>query len=129
MLPSDTTSLSVCWYSHNRLIASATVTSPGGIRAIAHPHGTSPGPGGGPPPTDIPQPTAASCADLDRTEGIVLIAHTPGRSDSTSTAQLADCQGIQQWTTGSIAEPAGEPLASALREHTDLLIAFGYDVR
>jgi hypothetical protein len=105
------------------------VTSPAGINAIAHPHGISDEPGGYPLPTYTPQPTAPACPDLNRTDGVVLIAHRPGQPDSTSTTQLADCQGTQQWTTGTVAEPAGQPLASALRDHTNLLIAFGYNAR
>ena len=37
IFPKDTASLSICWYSHNRLGASATVNSASAIQAIAHP--------------------------------------------------------------------------------------------
>lgn len=129
ILPSGTASLSVCWYSGNRLVASASVDASPAIKSLAHPAGISNGPGIGAPPTYTPQPAAPSCTDLDKTDGVLFIAHRRGQPDADSTAQLADCRGEQQWTTGTISVAAGEPLASALREQAGFLIAFGYQAR
>ncbi len=126
ILPDDTTSLSICWYSHSRLVASAGVASVNAIRSINHPTGVTNAPGIGLVPKYTPQASAPLCTTLDTTEGLVLLAHTPGRADAVSTAQLADCRGQQQWTTGVVSVPTGEPLASALRTPIGFLLAYGY---
>lgn len=129
ILPEDTASLSICWYSHNRLAASATVDSANAIQALAHPTGVSDGPGIGLVAPYNPQVSAPLCTDLDRTEGIVFLAHTPGRADAVSTAQLADCRGGQHWTNGTVSVLTGEPLASALRPPTKFNLVYGYRVQ
>ncbi len=126
ILPQDATSLSICWYSHHRLVASAGVDSASAIRAIAHPTGVTNGPGITLVATYAPQPTAPLCTDLDRSEGLVFLAHAPGRADTVSTAQLADCRGKQVWTDGRVSIASGEPLASALRAATGFLLVYGY---
>lgn len=128
VLPPDTTSVSICWYSHRRLVASAQVNSAPAIRSIAQPIAVANGPGIPVPPSYTPQDTAPTCAELNQTEGVVFIAHTAGGVDSISTAQFADCQGTQQWTNGTVSVPTGEPLASALRRSAGLLLTYGYQV-
>ncbi|MGI8417256.1 MAG: hypothetical protein ACR2P2_13845 [Nakamurella sp.] len=130
VLPDNTASLSVCWYSHSRLVASASVNSAGAIGSIAHPAGVTNAPGlADPPSPNTPLATAPLCVGLDKTEGVVFIAHRPGQTDSFSTAQLADCRGGQRWTNGTASVRVGEPLASALREQADFLIVYGYQAR
>lgn len=126
IVPDDTASLSVCWYSQNRLVASAKVDSTTAIRSITHPTGVRDGPGIGLVPTHTPQASAPLCTDLDKTEGLVFLAHAPGRADAVSAAQLADCRGKQQWTDRTISLSTGEPLASALRASTGFLLVYGY---
>ena len=104
ILPVDTTSLSVCWYSHNRLIALATGATTAGITAIAHRRDLRQPRRKRPPPYS-PQPTAAPRTELNRTEAVVLLAHSPGQRDSTPTAQLANCKGTQQWSNQSTPNP------------------------
>lgn len=127
ILPDDTTSLTICWYSHNRLVASSSVGAKSKIQAIAHPTGVTNGPGITLVATYTPQATAPLCTELDKTEGIVFFAHFSGRADGVSTAQLADCRGQQQWTDGSRSIPTGESLASALRAATGFLLVYGYN--
>lgn len=126
ILPGDIASLSICWYSRHRLVASAVVDNASRIGAIGHPTGVTNGPGITLVAPYTPQPTAPLCTDLDRTEGVVLLAHAAGRTDAISSAQLADCRGHHQWTDGRISVPSGEPLASALRAATGFLLVYGY---
>lgn len=128
VVPLDTASVSICWYSHHRLVASAEVTSALAISSIAHPTGVVNGPGITTPPSYIPQATAPTCTSLNQEEGVVFNAHAVGRPDSISTAQFADCRGTQQWTNGTASVPTGEPLASALRGSTGFLLTYGYQV-
>ena len=129
MLPEDTSSLSVCWYSQNRLVASAYSASTEAIRSLAHPTEVTNGPGITLVASTKPQADAPPCAELDRTEGIVFLAHAAGRADAISAAQLADCRGTQLWSNGHVSVAAGEPLASALRAFTGFLLVFGYRER
>ena len=59
----------------------------------------------------------------------MFLAHTPGRADAVSTAQLADCRGGQHWTNGTVSVLTGEPLASALRPPTKFNLVYGYSVQ
>lgn len=97
--PADTESLSICWYSRNRLVASADVDSISAIGSIAHPAEVRNGPGIGLVSTYTPQADAPACADLDKTEGLVFLAHAPGRANAVSSAQLADCRGSSNGPT------------------------------
>lgn len=128
VLPDDTSSLGVCWYSRNRLVGSATVDGQAAIQTIAHPVGVSNGPGISEPPEYTPQDAAPLCTDLRAAEGVLLLAHRAGRPDAESTAEFADCRGTRSWTNGTTSIGVGEPLASALRLRTGLLITNGYQV-
>ena len=126
VLPENTARLSICWYSRRHLAASAEITTVKAIRSIAVPTQIANGPGIDTPPFYLPQATAPVCADLDKTEGIVFIAHRPNGSSTISSAQLADCRGEHSWTTGATSTAVGEPLASALRQQAGFLITYGY---
>jgi hypothetical protein len=126
VLPADATSTSACWYSSGRLVASATLPSPGSSRDLEHPGAPGSAPGIGSAPSYSPSPDGESCSALGRTEGIVFQSTQPDGSIAVSAAQFADCTGGQYWTDGKHAQPVDEALASAVRGLAGFLLVFGY---
>jgi len=112
--------MSVCWYIGNRLVASALVESTSG-RHLARTVNALPPKW----PAPQPQPGLPSCEEVDRRDGVQLIAHTRA-GDVEVIAQLAACNGRRTVRPGSHGVLVEPELATALAKTTGIPFVDGY---
>ena len=112
--------MSVCWYISNRLAASAQVGGAGGRHIAQTVNALLPK-----WPAPQPQPNLPSCDQVDRHDGVQLIAHTRA-GDVEAIAQLAACNGQRTVNAGSRAVLVEPELAAALARATGIPFADGY---
>lgn len=122
LLPASTQQLSVCWYVSTRLVASALLDGPATRRVLTATTGMA-----SEWPSRPLQPSLPACEDVAKTDGVLLLAHTAGRSDRIAVADFADC-GEGQSTTRSVTADfmSDSRLAMAIRKASGIPIALGY---